>query len=289
MMTKQEVIDFLTNGFQLANLPVSFTRLRQIANDPHSDLEDVVAIAREDQELATSLLRLANSSLYNNGMDQAVSIEEAVQKIGLKKVVEHSLALGIVKRICVSHESFDAKSYWRRSITVGRIAENVFEAAPKLLKSVVDKQHLYTAGLLHDIGLLALIEGFPGEMYDIFERCSAEKLPLYQIERTQFGFTHQDVGRILFKKWSLPEELQCVAGYHHEPLELQRRLLYPLVDMIYIADYLCCACSEDNGGIFRPEKIDAVWERNGISFETTESLSAEVRSAFADAEMILSC
>lgn len=289
MMTKQEVIDFLTNGFQLANLPLSFTRLRQIANDAHSDLQDVVEVAREDQQLSASLLRLANSSLYSKGSEQAISIEDAVQKIGLKKVVEHSLALGIVNRIDVKHENFDVTSFWRRSIIVGRIAEEILDVAPKLLRTVVDRQHLYTAGLLHDIGLLALIEGFPGEMYEIFDCCAAEKRPLYQIERRVFGFTHQDVGRILFKKWSLPEELQCVAGYHHEPLELQRRLLYPLVDLINISDYLCCLCETDNAGVFRPELIEEVWKRNGISFELAEELKLKVQAAFSDADAILAC
>lgn len=288
-MTKQEVIDFLTGGFQLANLPVSFSQLRQIAQDPHSDLEDVVNVARQDQELAASLLKLANSSLYSNGSETYGTIEESVQRIGLSKVVEHSLALGIVKRIQVVHDAFDINRFWRRSITVGRIAEELFDVAPKMLQNVVDRQQLFTAGLLHDIGLLALIQGFSGEMMTIFDKCICEDRQLHFVEEREFGFTHQDVGRILFKKWGLPEELQCVAGYHHDPLEVRRRLMYPLVDMIHIADYLCCICSDDPISDFKPQLNEAVWVRSGLSLDLLDQFKPQVQDAVRSADTLLAC
>lgn len=288
-MNKQQVIDFLTNGFSLANLPDSFMQLRRISNDPHSDIDDVVEVARKDVELAASLLKLANSSLYSSAGDNVVSIEEAAQRIGLRKVVESSLALGIIKQIQVEHPFFDINSFWRRSLTLATIAEDVYEAAPRLLRSIVDPRHLYTAGLLHDIGLLALIQGFTEDMMRSVDIAVCEDLPIQVIEQREYGFNHQDVGRILFKKWKLPEELQCVAGYHHSPLDLKRRLYYPLVDLIYIADYICCVCGSQSPSVFKPQMFEQVWIRSGLSLDLIDQFADRVEQVNEASEAILTC
>lgn len=288
-MTRQQVIDFLTRGFALANLPDSFMKLRRIANDPHSDIDDVVEVARKDTELAASLLKLANSSLYNNSGETVGTIEEAAQKIGLRRVVENSLALGIIKQIEIDHDSFDMASFWRRSLALATIAEEIYETAPGVLKRVVDRKLLYTAGLLHDIGLLALIQGFPDEMMNVVDISICDGLPIQDVEQRQFGFNHQDVGRILFKKWNLPEELQCVAGYHHSPLSLKRRLYFPLVDLIYVSDYVCSVCSGESASAFKPVMFEAAWKRSGLSLSLIEAFEPRVEEVNASAEAILTC
>ncbi len=288
-MNKQQVIDFLTSGFSLANLPDSFMQLRRIANDPHSDIEDVVEVVRKDTELAASLLKLSNSSLYNNGSEHVASIEEAAQLLGLRKVVESSLALGIIKQIEIDHDCFDLRNFWSRSLAVATLSEDVYLAAPRYLKTIVDPKLLYTAGLLHDIGFLALIQGFAEEMMNIVDISIREGLPMQEVEQREFGFSHQDVGRILFKKWNLPEELQCVAGYHHNPIELRRRLYYPLVDLVYIADYICCVGSTRSVSAFKPRMYEEAWRRSGLSLNLIEDFSERLEGIFASSDAILTC
>lgn len=288
-MNKQQVIDFLTSDFSLANLPDSFMQLRRIANDPHSDIEDVVEVVRKDAELAASLLKLSNSSLYNNGSSHVGTIEDAAQLLGLRKVVESSLALGVIKQIKIDHDGFDLRTFWTRSLAVATISEDVYLAAPRHLKTIVDPKLLYTAGLLHDIGMLALIQGFTDEMLELMDRSNREGMAIHEMEQRTFGFTHQDVGRILFKKWSLPEELQCVAGYHHNPIELRRRLYYPLVDLVYIADYICSVSENELANILKPKMYEEVWKRSGMSLDMVEDFSDRLEDVFASSDAILTC
>lgn len=285
-VTKQQVIEFLTEGFTLSNLPDSFMQLRRVANDPHSDIEDVVAIARKDPELAASLLKLANSSVYNSG-EAVGTIEEAAQLLGLRAVLQCALALGIVKKIHVPAGSFDLGAFWSRSLSVAAISESVYEHAPRLIKSIVDPKLLYTAGLLHDIGMIALVQGFQGEMSAVIDQAIESGEPIPEAESRAFGFTHQDVGRILFKKWNLPEELQCVAGYHHNPLDLRRRLYYPLVDIVYVADFICCAGGPETPGAFRPAMLEEVWKRSKLDVSLIEEFSEKVEEATQSAQVIL--
>ncbi len=288
-MNKQQVIDFLTSDFSLANLPDSFMQLRRIANDPHSDIDDVVQVVRKDPELAASLMKLSNSSLYNSGGEHVGTIEEAAQLLGVRKVVESSLALGIIKKIEIDESCFDLRSYWSRSLAIATIAEDVYMAAPRQLKTIVDPKLLYTAGLLHDIGLLALIQGFTEEMKNIVDISICDGFPIQEVEKREFGFTHQDVGRILFKKWKLPEELQCVAGYHHNPIELRRRLFYPLVDLVYIADYICCVCGNQSATAFKPRMYEEVWKRSGLNLNLIEDFSDRLEDVYASSDAILTC
>lgn len=288
-MNKQQVIDFLTSGFALANLPESFMQLRRIAIDPHSDIEDVVLVVRKDPELAASLLKLSNSSVYNSGGEHISTIEEAAQLLGLRKVVESSLALGIIKQIKIDSDLFDLKSFWSRSLAVATVAEEVYLSAPRHIKTIIDPKLIYTAGLLHDIGFLALIQGFTAEMMSVVDIAICDGLPIQEVEQRHFGFTHQDVGRILFKKWNLPEDLQCVAGFHHNPIELKRRLFYPLVDIVYIADYICCVCSKQSVSAFKPRMYEEAWKRSGLSLDLIEDFSERLDNVYESASAILTC
>lgn len=288
-MTKQQVIDFLTDGFALANLPDTFLSLHEITNDPHSDIGDVVAVARRDPELAASLLRLANSSMYRNAGEPVDSIEEAAQLIGLREVVQSALALGIIKEIKIDHNCVDLRDYWRRSLAVAKVSEQVYELAPRFMRSRVERPALYTAGLLHDIGMLALMQGFADEMVSVVDISICEGLPIQQVEKREFGFSHQDVGRILFKKWSLPESLQCVAGFHHNPLELTRRIYTPMVDIVYISDYICYLCGPQPVSALKPEMHEGVWQRCSIRPSVAQDFAERVEAAAASADAILSC
>lgn len=287
-MTKQEALDFLTSDFSLTNLPESFQKLRDIANDPHSDINDVVAVVRKDAELATRLMKMANSSLYNQHGEHVATIEDASQKLGLRRILESSLAIGIIKEIHIDPEHFDLLNYWRRSLTIATITEEVYEIAPRFIQSRIEKNLLFTAGLLHDIGLLVLMQGFAPEMIKIADYAVAMDIPMHEAERIHFGFTHQEIGRIVFKKWNFPEILQAAAGFHHDPLDLKRRVYAPLVDLIYISDYAYCKRSDTP---FRnPCKAvmhGSVWKRIGIDPDQIESLEPTITAAEEAAECLL--
>ncbi len=286
-MTKQDVVDFIANGFSLGNLPDSFQRLNEIANDPHSDIEDVVEVVRHDPELAANLLRLANSSFYNQG-DPVSTIEEAAQKLGLRVVVESSLALGIIKAIAIDPTYFDLHAFWRRSLSIAYLTEVVLQFMPSYLRTRTDANTLFTAGLLHDLGLLVLIQGFPDTMMGIVDHALNEDIPLQDAEQAILGFTHQDVGRVLFKKWSLPEQFLAVAGYHHKPMELTKRVYVVLVDAIHISDFICSNRAIAHARTtFKPILYEDVWKRSGIGLEQMPDLCELADRAATSADLLL--
>jgi putative nucleotidyltransferase with HDIG domain len=75
----------------------------------------------------------------------------------------------------------------------------------------------YTLGLLHDIGRLGLLVGFPDEYNQLLAQADRDSISLLDLEKRRFGMDHCDIGRILTEQWGLPEEFRVVTGRHHDP------------------------------------------------------------------------
>lgn len=68
-------------------------RIKQVADDPESSLDNIVAIARAEPVLAAKAVRLANAVLMNPYGAPVTNVHEAVQRIGLDAL--RSLAFAV--------------------------------------------------------------------------------------------------------------------------------------------------------------------------------------------------
>ncbi|MGW8179539.1 MAG: HDOD domain-containing protein, partial [bacterium] len=90
--------------------------------------------------------------------------------------------------------------YWQRSILTGVAAR-----AMGKVKGVVELDHLFLAGLLQDIGMLALQALTPEVYGDICRRAGGDHTKLYELEKEFLGTDHTEVGAWLAEMWHLPE------------------------------------------------------------------------------------
>jgi len=103
------------------------------------------------------------------------------------------------------------KLCWRHSVACAIIAER------SAGWSSLDKEFAYTAGILHDIGRVALATVMPGAFASVIERGADRRQDLLQNERELCGIDHCQAGRELVTAWSLPEAFLDVASCHHAP------------------------------------------------------------------------
>src|SRR5262249_27195695 len=75
----------------------------------------------------------------------------------------------------------------------------------------------FLAGLLHDIGRIVLADGLPVEYSKVWNLARQNHLPLWQVEQTEFGATHADVGAYLLGLWGLPNPIVEAVALHHCP------------------------------------------------------------------------
>ncbi|HXY77249.1 MAG TPA: HDOD domain-containing protein, partial [Candidatus Acidoferrales bacterium] len=75
----------------------------------------------------------------------------------------------------------------------------------------------YTLGLLHDIGRLGLLVGYPDAYQEILAEAGRDAVSLLDLEKRRFGMDHCEAGRLLMGEWGLPQAVLVATGRHHDP------------------------------------------------------------------------
>lgn len=204
--------------------PVAVRLMRMLSRDNVS-LGEVADAIRSDAAFASELLRLANSPLF--GFRREITgVIQAVGLLGLGRVQALALTVALRRFTGEPTQSLAAKVCWRHNLACAIVAEDLAVAA----MSPADTA--YTAGLVHDIGRLALLAASPQTLAAILESADSEPRMLCQLERHAFGLDHCDVGSALMEHWGFPKLFQEIAETHHSPLSGAR---LDLKDLIKVA------------------------------------------------------
>lgn len=199
-------------------LPAAATRALAIVNDPKCSVRDFSKVLETDPALATSLLKLVNSSLYG-GHTKISNLTQAITRLGLRETQNLILAVSVrsVFRWMPKGQQAERDRLWRHSSLTGVLCRQINE---KLGLGYGGEE--LTAGLAHDLGRIMLAVGYP----DVFSKlaamsCADEEILLGEEQRL-LGFTHPDLGAWLTTMWQLPPELTESIQYHHVPAEAPR-------------------------------------------------------------------
>lgn len=187
------------------------------------------ALVGDDPSLICRLFRAANSSFYA-GLPKALSIDEAVTRLGLDKAVR------IVEEACRSSNGpIQGELLSRYMPSLWQHAQGCATGARWLARrcgylAIADQA--YCAGLLHNIGKLVLLAAMQTVASDgDLEMELPEALVLEVISTT-----HVEQGLRLFDEWSLPEVYKTlVSEYHTEEPDIQNTI----VALVKLADIGC--------------------------------------------------
>jgi len=217
---------------EVSTAPAILQPLLQMLRSPCDEirLEKVVEMVSHDGAIAAQCLRMANSPLF--GRRQVETVRAAVMTLGLERVRSLLFGLCMHRTIPQGKWVLDPNAFWRHSLGCALVAQTM---ARGIGYAETEKAHL--AGLIHDIGFLVNSVLYPTSFRECLQHAVAEKCPLHISEGPILGFTHEDSGRILCKRWGLSQELMDVAGYHHDVDGLQPA--GALVCIVHLSDLLC--------------------------------------------------
>jgi len=199
---------------RLPTLPAAALRILELCRDEEVDLWQIADAIASDPALAARILRSANSAtLAAHG--KVSTLTRAVALLGSKTVTAIALSFGLLRNRHTDRTGgFDSAGFWRRAVFSALAAR----AAAEITAPVVDPEEAFVAGLLQDLGVLALAELFQHEYGSLCARAGGDHPLLAELERDAWGADHADASALLARTWHLPASLQFAIGASHEPL-----------------------------------------------------------------------
>ena len=187
--------------------------LRELLNADQRYTSQVAEVIRRDPSLTARLLRMVNSVYY--GLSTPVnSIEEAVFYLGIRQIRQLVMVTPVVEDFqkLAGNTPFRWRDFWQHCIGTAILTREVLSA----VYSPTDEVD-YVAGLVHDVGKIAMASAFPEHFNRVYRNRNADGLQGRELEREILGMDHAELGALYLRNHNLPDVLVDTARYHHEP------------------------------------------------------------------------
>lgn len=238
--------------------PILMPRIMKVLSHEDSSVFEFEAVVKLDTALAASTLRLANSAYFASGHSKVDNLEEAIQRLGQREIYRlAALALaGRWMNTPVDGGHWEASDFCRFSLVTAVAAEYLAEQTGS-----VDPQTAYTAGLVHEVGKLAVAYSCSAHFGAIRHHLRETGCSWLMAEQAVLGYTYAEVGATLLKKWNFPDALVMVAQ-HNPPTPSVPAAALPLVMHVHAAKFLAATMGPGAG-------------EDGFLFELNAPLLAE--------------
>jgi putative nucleotidyltransferase with HDIG domain len=194
---------------ELPAFPAITTKLLQMLSNEDARLDELVKLLRSDMSFSAEILRRANSPLYGLKF-QVSSLQHAVSIIGFDQTRALAVAVSMGAYLGKAMRLYSLRRCWRHSLATALLAE-------KLARPVgIEPDRAYTAGMLHDIGLLGLLVKYPASYATMLEVTADSGFDLREAEEALFDVDHCHAGAWIARKWSFGPEIHDAALHHHD-------------------------------------------------------------------------
>lgn len=184
-------------------------KLQQLLATSDYKIDEVIALANEDQALAGQILKLANSTVYI-GRVRTETIKDAVIRLGAHQVSNLAMAASHAGLHVSEHEVINGfmQSLWLHSHATALGSRWLARKAgyPQLADQA------YMAGLLHDVGKLYLLKALERLNRLGVAQAALETDLLLEI----FDELHVEQGCRLMEHWNMPKVYYNVVANHHD-------------------------------------------------------------------------
>ena len=255
--SKDEMDKILDKLDGLPTLPGIVHELDKIISNPQSSASDVSKVLERDQSLAAKVLRMVNSAYYSipGGISD---LKRAITYLGNDTLKQLILTTSVFKNLNKTNtgQQFDLMAFWKHTVGVAMTAEALAKWA-----KYTNPSTCFTAGLLHDIGKVALYHFAPQYLDSISESAKKQNLTMLEVELTSKAVPHTVLGAKLARIWGLPVAIELAITCHHEP-DLKKRPsslsndTNALIDIVYLANLLIHQLEFGNSGHSKNETIN---------------------------------
>ncbi len=228
-----QILEKLESTRNLPTVPAVLMPLLRYMQQPADkiDVHQLVNLIAQDKALAGRCLQVANSPLFGSS-HEVENIRSAVVALGLEHIREIAVSCSLLKLMPAVSVGVNPSVFWAHSLGCAMVAR---EFATSI--GFPDPAKAYAAGLLHDVGIVALLWVAPHDFRRTYEQASQHRVPLHEAEEALLGITHCHGGRILASNWHLSPELTEVIAGHHSPSKTGSHSV--LTSIVCVSDLLC--------------------------------------------------
>lgn len=278
-MTLGELVNLVD---EIPIFPDMISRILELTENPETTIKEIEKEILKDQGLTAKVLKIANSAYY--GVSRKIStVSEATILLGFQAIKSIVLTASVSKLLVTELHGYALKreELWRQSQICALTNRMI---AKKVKYKNIDQA--YIAGLMRDIGKVALDHNMTKQYEKILDMVEKEQKPFMEIEEKVFGFHHGQVGAKIAEKWKLPEDLVEAIAFHHTP---EKAIVNKqLVAMTHISDSIVMMLGLHIGsdGLaynFSQEAIELL----GLNDEDLHQIMSEVADAISDEKTFL--
>ncbi len=200
---------FIQTIGDLPSMPGIAANVMETVENSNASADQLREVIEQDPALAVRILKVANSSLY--GFSREIqTLTHAIALLGFKAV--SSLVLAASMKKVFRQFGLADKILWEHSTVCGAAASQVARYG----KVGVDPEEAFVAGLLHDLGKIALNNAARPAYQKVVERVYNEGVSFVEAETDEFGFDHAELGGHVIAKWKLSARLEAAVRHHHD-------------------------------------------------------------------------
>ena len=231
-------------------LPAVAVQLYPKLLQPRFSPSSVVDIIELDTALSAGALSLINKQ----GLDafgEKFSLRNALEKLPSHLVRDALFSIKVFGSFHCEDRAAVRKELALHALAVACCAEGIAE----VISPRMDTRLAHCAGLLHDIGKLALEEVMPKSFADIMEQAKSAGAEVRAVEQKHLGLDHTIIGKRLTQKWRLPNLITLAVWLHHsDTVRITQRMPQArIAQVVQLADLIA-----HQSGVSRPGKAESL-------------------------------
>ncbi len=213
ILDRPELLDLVGGLDGLPSPAEAHLKLMRELDSPTSSASSIAALVSQDVGMLAELLKITNSQYF--ALTRAVTTaEQAVRILGVETVRLLALKVGLFRMFIGDSAVADI---------VRAIEQRAVEAAGAARREALSAglpghriDHAVCAGMLHEVGLLVLLDRWPRRLLPLIDRVR-QGAPLGPTLRQGLGASHGEVGGYLLGLWGFNDPVvEAVTLLDHE-------------------------------------------------------------------------
>ncbi|WP_420474472.1 HDOD domain-containing protein [Noviherbaspirillum sp. ST9] len=229
-LAERTILDRMA-GVRMPAMPQVLLQLMEMCRDDNAGIPALAALISRDAGMTSRILTVAGSSAFRRAR-VAPSLEQALMTIGLNMVKTLLISEAVFQIFggFSLRKTVDLRHFWIHSLSAAITSKEIAKRIgyPRL-------EEAYLAGLLHDVGRLALLSAEPEQYAPHFH--APDDAALCAREKELLLLTHADAGGWIAQQWRLDSFIADSIRYHHEP-ETRLHHTHPLIRTVNLANQL---------------------------------------------------